>query len=459
MNIITKLLPSVILDFFSKGQTRSIEAKKNILGSFFAKAISICVSLILVPLTINYVNPSQYGIWITISSIVGWFSFFDIGLTQGLRNKFAEARAKGDDNLASIYISTTFALLGLICFTIWLIFSIIIPFLNWSKITNSPQELSFDITALALIVFSYFCLQFVFRIITTVLIADQKPAKASFIDVLGQLISLLSVIVLRIMTKGSLINLGLALCLSPLIVLILSHFIFFNGTYKKYKPKLNKVNFKHIKSLFNIGVIFLVIQIAGIIQFETASIIIAQNFSTLEVTSYNIVYKYFGILNMGFNIFLTPFWSATTDAFIKNDINWIKNGIKKYNYLNIILVLLGLLMLVFSNIIYDLWIGKENILIDFNLSLWGYLFFVVSMFGSKYCSFLNGISALRIQFISSIISPFLYIASALLLIKIFNLGTYALFIASIIANFNGFVLAPIQYHMIINKNKKGIWIK
>ncbi len=95
-------------NIFSKGHERSIKAKKNIIASFFIRGISIAISLILVPLTINYVNPSRYGIWLTLSSIIAWFSFFDIGLTQGLRNKFAEAKAKGNDELAQIYVSTTF---------------------------------------------------------------------------------------------------------------------------------------------------------------------------------------------------------------------------------------------------------------------------------------------------------------------------------------------------------------
>ncbi len=59
-----------------------------------------------------------------LSSIVGWFSFFDIGLTQGLRNKFAEAKAKGDDELAQVYVSTTYAILAMIFFAVWALFSI-----------------------------------------------------------------------------------------------------------------------------------------------------------------------------------------------------------------------------------------------------------------------------------------------------------------------------------------------
>ena len=230
---------------------------------------------------------------------------------------------------------------------------IVNPFLNWSGILNIEDSLRSEVSILALIVFSYFCISFVIKIITTILIADQQPAKSSLIDLLGQVFSLLFVLFLVKTTQGSLIKLGIALCLSPLIILGGANIYFFRGAYKTYKPVVSKVNFKYARDLFNIGLVFFIIQFANILQFQTANIIIARNFSTADVTSYNIVYKYFSTLNMIFLIFLTPFWSASTEAYQKNDIGWIKNGIKKYNQLNIMMIAAGILMLVFS--------GTENI--------------------------------------------------------------------------------------------------
>ena len=448
-----------ILGLITSGHERSVKAKKNILASLIIKGCSMAVSLLLVPITIHYINPSRYGIWLTISSIVAWFSFFDIGLTQGLRNKFAEAKAKGEDNLAQILVSTTYAILAIVFSSVWIVFLIINHFLNWAKILNISDSMQSEISILAVIVFTFFCVQFVLRIITTLLVADQQPAKSSVLDLLGQILSLVFISILVITTKGSLVKLGIALCISPLLVLIGANLFFFKGSFKKYRPSFSTIKFSYAKGLFNLGVIFFIIQAAGIIQYETANIIIARKFGTLEVTSYNIVYKYFGVLNMIFMIFITPFWSASTEAFQKNDIQWIKNGIRKYNQLNIGMFLVGCLMLIFSELMYRLWLGEGKVTISFSLSLWGFLFFNVSMFASKYVNFLNGINALRIQFWATLFSPLIYIVIALVLIRYYNMGVYSLFIASIIANFNGYLLAPLQYYQIIIKNKKGIWIK
>jgi O-antigen/teichoic acid export membrane protein len=361
--------------------------------------------------------------------------------------------------LAQIYVSTTYALLSIIFFGVWAFFMIANFFLDWSKILNVSESMKSEVTLLAIIVFTYFCLNFVFSIITTVNIANQQPARSSLISLCGQLLSLAIVVLLVKTTEGSLIKLAMAFCLSPLLVLIAANIFLYKGAYRKYSPQISKVDFSYSKGLFNLGLTFFVIQFANILQFQTANIIIAQYFGVSEVTSYNIVYKYFGVLIMVFTIFLTPFWSASTEAFLKNDVQWIKNGIRKYNQLNVLMVAIGLLMLVSSGTVYRLWLGEGKVNIDFSLSLCGFLFFNTSVFGGKYVSFLNGISALRIQFWACMISPFLYILVTVLLVRYFHMGVYALFIAAIIANFNTFILAPIQYHQIIIKNKRGIWTR
>src|SRR5690606_32121949 len=354
---------------------------------------------------------------------------------------------------------TTYAILGTIFGSLWILYMLFSHYLNWSNILKVTQEMNHEVTILAMIVFTYLCLQFVLRIITTIIVADQQPAKSSMIDLAGQIVTLIFILVLVQTTQGSLINLGVALCLSPIAVLLAANIFLFKGKFKKYRPSFSKIDLSNYKGLFNLGITFFIIQVAGIVQYQSANVIIARNFGALEVTSYNIFYKYFSMINMIFTIFLTPFWSASTEAYAKQDFEWIKNGIKKYNILNIIVFLVSLIMLVFANEFYDFWLGEDTIFIDYRLSLWGFIFFNVTMFAGKYISFLNGISALRIQFWSCLISPLVYIAVVILLINYFQMGVYSIFVAAVVANYNAFILAPLQYYMVIVKNKKGIWTK
>jgi O-antigen/teichoic acid export membrane protein len=441
--------------FFNSGEERTLTLKKNVLASFFLKLLGISISLVMVPMTIRYVNAETYGIWLTISSITAWLAFFDIGLSNGLRNKFAEAVTKGDTQLARKYVSSTYAILFIIFFTVWVVYIFINKYINWSKILNVDENLSSTLSTAIIIVFTYFCIQSVLKIITTILLADQKPAKSAAIDIVGQLISLLIIFVLTKTTQGSLVYLSISLCLAPLIVLVLSNIILFSKQYKQYRPSFFYINIDCSKTVFNLGIIFFVIQIAGLIQYQSANFIIGRYIGMEDVTSYNITYKYFNVLYMMFSIFLFPFWSAATNAYASGDHLWIKNAIKKYLTIFILFFIAGIFMLAVSSIAYSIWIG-DLVHIPFLYSLWCFLYVTTLMFGAIFVNLLNGIGAIKLQYYFCFISPVIFILLCMTFLKL-NMGVCSIFIASIISNFNGIIVAPLQYRKIFIEGKGGIW--
>jgi O-antigen/teichoic acid export membrane protein len=446
--------------FFSKGHQRTIEAKKNIAGNFFVKGLSIVISLLIVPLTINYVNSSRYGIWLALSSMIAWFSFFDIGFTHGLRNKFTAAKAKGDDVLARIYISTTYYYVAIIFSALWVLLLIINQFINWHWLLTIPAAMEAEVSKLAIIVFTYFCFQFIFRIIVTVLIADQKPALGAMLDMLGQLLALLIIFVLTKLTKGSLLNLGLASCIAPAVVMLLANVLFFNTKYRQYKPSVKLVKKEYARDIMSLGVKFFILQVACVLQFESILFLIAHYINTEQVTAFNIAYKYFFVLQMGFTILITPLWSGVTDAYNSGDIAWIQNVVKKYLLILVPFVVLGIVMLAAANRVYDLWLGKNVVYISYNISLLCLIFFIQSMVASIFVAVINGVGALKIQIIVAIFTAILFFSFCFLFIRRFNLGVEAILIASIVSNIFGYIIGPIQYYKIfIKKSQASIWYK
>lgn len=437
-----------ISGFFSKGEERSVLAKKNVLLTFAIRIVSLPISFILVPLTINYVNKDSYGIWITISSIVAWMSFFDIGINNGLRNKLTESIAEGNTKLSKKYVSTTYAILSIISIFILILFIGVNFFLDWSKVLNTSSSLSAELSKVALIVFGYFSFKFVLSTVNTILLSSQLPASASFRGLIEQVSSLIVIFLLTKFTTGSLLNLALGLCVAPLLVLIYFNVTLFFGKLKNISPSFHYVDFSITKDLMGIGFKFFIIQIAGVIQFQTANFIIIQSYGPSEVTVYNIVFKYFSVLTMLMAILMTPLWSAVTDAYAKKDNDWIIRAEKKYRKIAFAFVGLGLIMLFLSNYMYELWLGKDKIEVSFQTSFCMFLFTLISLFGGIYCTILNGISALDIQYKASIVSPLIFLMSSYFLIKYLNWGINSIIIASIIANFNGYLLAPLQYRRI-----------
>ncbi|MFH6769531.1 oligosaccharide flippase family protein [Gaetbulibacter aquiaggeris] len=453
---LVKQYQEIVFNFFNKGHQRTLEAKKNIAASFFIKGISIVINLALVPLTINYVNPSQYGIWLTLSSIVAWFSFFDIGFGHGLRNRFAEAKAKGDFEKARIYVSTTYAVLALIFLSVWLLFFMVNFFVDWSIILNAPTELAQELSTLALIVFSFFCLQIVLKTINTIIIADQKPAKAAFFDMLGQLIALVTIFILTKTTKGSLIYLGLGLGSAPIIMLMVSSLIFYSKSYKYFAPSLKYVKFSHAKDIMKLGFNFFFIQIAVIIIYQTNNLIITQTGSPEDVTIFNIAYKYLSIALMGFSIILGPFWSAFTEAYTKKDYLWMKTTLKNLKNISYLAVFGVIILVLFSKYIYQLWIG-DTIIIPLHVTIVVGFYIILLIVVALYTQILNGIGKIKIQLLSYSIATIFHIPLA-----IFLGNKWGIIGVILSASFFYFIISIYtmkQVNLIVRNKAKGIWIK
>ncbi len=448
----------MILQFVNKflsGHERSVKAKKNILSSFVFKGISIIISLLLVPLTIDYLNPTKYGIWITLMSVIAWFNFFDIGLGNGLRNKFATAKAEEKDDLARTYISTTYAIVSIISVALFIIFFIVNQFLDWGKILNTSTDLV-ELEKLVFIVFSVFCLQFIIKLINVVFIADQRPAMSGLINTIGSLFSLITVVILMKTTQGSLLYLGASFSIINLVVPLLAGVWFFNTSYKKYKPSLKHVDFSHLKELMSLGLRFFVMQGAALVVFMTDNIIISQISGPQDVTPYNIAYKYFGIVTMVFTIITTPLWSAYTEAYVKKDFTWIRQITKKvYQLWGIVFVGL-LLMLLLSDYAYHLWIG-DKVIVPFLLSSIMALWVMISTSTMVFSNFLSGISKIKLSLWHSVFVSIANIPLSIFFAKNLGMGSAGVILASVICIFPRAIFQPIQYWKIINEKATGTW--
>lgn len=437
MNILHK-----VKAFLNGGAERSAKIKKNIAAMFLIKGGSILISLLLVPMTLNYVDSETYGIWLTLSSMVTWVHFFDVGINNGLKNKLTQALANNDLPLAKTYVSTTYAILSLLFIPIAIIVVIATPFINWASLLNLSPESAEGITSVVCILISYFCLNFILSTVNIVLQADQRPADASFRQFTQQLVSLIIIYILTITTKGSLMNLCLGLCASPLLVIIFFTFTLYSKRYKDISPSLKFVNFKVAPSLMKLGIMFFICQIAMLIQTQMASFLIIRHYGAVEVTNYSIANRYFSIVLMVWGILMAPIWAAVTDAVTKRDYTWIKKLIIKFSRLSVVFAGVSILMLLVSQPVYNLWVG-DKVDISFWLSFWVMIGTIVRISGNLYVQILNGAGILKVQTLICIISPVIFVGSFLLLADA-GVGVYSVVIASILANFNSYIVAPLQ---------------
>ena len=431
---------------------------KHIGWSSFYKIGSIIINFMLVPLTINYLDSENYGIWLTLTSFISWFSFFDIGLGNGLRNKFAEAKALGNYKDAQAFVSTAYFTIGSISLIIVLVFFGINQFIDWSQLFNTNVSLQEELSLLLPIIFAFFGLQLVVKLITSIYQADQNHSIQGKIQFFGQALSLLTIWGLTKTDQNSLLIFGSVFSALPVLILVGLNFFAFKTTFKAFKPKFCLWKKKYLKEITGLGFKFFIVQIAALILFSTDNFIISKLFGPAEVVPYNIAFKYFSIVTMAYTIVITPYWSSFTEAYAKKDFEWIKKSVFNIQKLWM-LIPVGLIGMVFlADWFYEFWVG-DKVKVPLQLSISMAFFVLLLTFNMIYVYFINGVGKIRLQLIASLISLTINIPLSIYLGKYLEWGSTGVILATCFSLVYCMVLWPIQYNKLINNTAAGIWNK
>lgn len=451
MSVISfKLLKERIQDI----HPRTKKAHFNTLVGICVKGGGMLISLLLVPLTIDYLNKGVYGTWLTISSIVTMIAFFDIGIGNGLRNKLSEAISKKDFTLAKTYVSTAYAMFGGLQ-SIFILSFFFIKNVPWQKILNT----NIDVNVLQTVILITACclsIKLVLDILTYILLAIQESGIVGIINLITNIITLLFIFLLSRFTTNQLAYLALITSMSPIVVLLISSNILYRGKLNNYRPKINYIDFRYGKDILTLGYKFFLIQLSVIILFYSDNIIVTQLFGSSEVTTYNIAYKYFNAANTLFFIIITPYWSAFTEAYANKDLGWIK---RTYNYmvkLWIALTLIIVIMITLSSYMYDIWIG-DRVQIPFILNVVMGSNVVLICWNNLNVSVINGLGKIRLQLYCSLFSSIVNIPLAIFIGKILNVGSAGVVVATCLSLLPSTILGTIQARKLINGHDNGIW--
>lgn len=386
---------------------------------------------------------------------MSWFFFFDIGFTQGFRNRFAEARAKGDTEMGRIYVSTTYAALAMLFMGLIVLVAIINGFIDWSQILNIDSAYRHELSLVFIITISFFGLNVVFSTFTTMLTADQKPALQSLIQVMGQAIAFIVIYALtKVDTDGNLHTLALVFSGIPVAVILLSSIFFFNTKYKEVAPTFRCVRFGYVKNILGLGSEFFVITTSMLFIFNLMNIIISRVLGPETVTEYNIAYKYFIVLYMCIVLILNPFWSAFTDAYTKKDYAWMKSMFGKLEKLWLMAIPLILLMYIAAPHFYQFWIG-DTVVVSASTRIFVAIYILFMAFGAIYMYMINGIGKVRIQLI--IYVSFAFVSYPVMTYMCKSWGIPGLLVVPTIVYALQGVLGRIQLKRIFRGEAQGIW--
>ena len=436
---------------------RSSLLQKNILASFLIKGWSAVIVLLLVPVTLHCLGDYKNGIWLTISSLLLWIDNMDIGLGNGLRNKIAEYMAHNEVQRARQLVSSTFALLSCIIIPVILVLVVLILTCNTYQVFNASPSIVNDLDMVLIVTIMLVCTTFVFKLIGNFYMGMQLPAVSNLLIAIGQTLALIGTYIVYWSGSHSLMYIAIVNTAAPLVVYLIAFPYTFLYKYPHLRPSCQLIDFKEAKAVVNTGIQFFIMQISSVILFMTSNILISNLFTPALVTPYQITYRYFSILLVAFTVICMPFWNATTDAYERGDIQWIRNATRKLRMMIIGIIVCMAMMVVLSPWVYSIWIG-DSITIDIRMSIVMATYIFILIYSMRYSYFINGIGKLRLQLIFTTTAAFFFIPLAYLT-TIWTHNIIWFMVVMCLINIPGLIVNRIQFYKLINGTAKGIWMK
>lgn len=448
-----KLLDRTLHQFKNEDKRTGV-VRKNILYSAFLKIVGLGCSLLIVPVTLDYLNKEIYGIWLTMSSILYWFSFFDVGLGNGMRNYLAEAFSKHDFDKARSYISTTLVLLLCVALLIALISIIPVCILDMNRVFNTYSIPGSELRKVLIVALVFTFALFVVKNIGLVFVAMQRYAVNDFLGVAGNVLALFVIYILTKTTSSNLMYVVLAFTGIPVLVFLLSAIPIFKK-YKNLRPTYKSIDCGLGLKIIGKGLGFFFIQITScLVIYGSSNLFITQFVGPSDVTVYNIAYKFFNLLAIGYTVVLSPMWNAYTDAYVKKDMGWIQTTFNKALRMWGISFAIGVVMLVFCSCFYSLWVGKA-VSVPFMLSVSVFLY--IEMFNLNNCVtyLLNGLNKIRVQIYTSILFTVLYVVMVVMFGHAF--GTVGIVLSMALCYGLMALIHFYQCRLLITQKAEGIW--
>ena len=438
MEFLSKITPNRL----QKAEKRDKLLALNIVSGIGVRGASMILSLIFVPLVLNYLTSYKYGIWLTINSVVAWFSMLDIGLTGGLRLKLQEALTIQDYSKSRAYISTTYGLLILIAIIAEILFSLLIwgidiDFASFFKVNSSVQD---ELKMVVWITITGFLVRFTLQPISPILLADQRNFIQSTILLAENIVNLTGILILESVSHGSLIGACSIFSLSPLLVYTIYSIILFSGKYKIIRPSYKYVDRSQIAFLTKFGIDIFIINISLILLAQSNNLLITKLFNPNIVTEYNLVYKLFFTFSSLMTLIMTPLWSAFANAYNLNDYNWIEKTFKKAQLLFLLFSIIYVMMFFFGSIIIKMWTGMQ--IDNKGLFFVTLVYFVIQNYMMIYAFLFNGMGIIRLQRNMAIYGAVVNIPVIIFLVKILNIDVSAVLIGNTFAILPSLIIYP-----------------
>jgi O-antigen/teichoic acid export membrane protein len=372
------------------------------LASIAAKGLNVVTLLVTVPLTLHYLGVERFGLWMTISSLIGMFCFADLGMNAALKTLVAEADGQSDQEKACRLISSAYVVLSAVALLLLLAMGLVYPFLNWMRLYNiQDSQVIVEAGPATAVVGACFLLNIPLGLINQIQSGYQNGFANAIWQSFGSLVTLTGVAV-AVWTKAGLVWLALAMSGGTLLASLLNSLFFFGFRNVELFPRFTKASWELGKLVVRTGLLYLALAVAVSLIFYSDNLVAAHLLGPEAVTQYSVAVRLFSLVSLVCGFFMTPFWPAYSEALARGDFAWVRKTLARTLWISIgISALLSTILVVGQESFIEWWLGGK-VQLPFELTLGMGLWTVVTSAAGAVAMFLNGAKVVIYQVVTSI---------------------------------------------------------
>jgi O-antigen/teichoic acid export membrane protein len=363
--------------------------------------------------TLAYLGIERFGLWMTISSLQTFLVFADLGIGNGVLNAVADASGRRHTREMQASIESGLLLLGSISLVILFLLASTYHWLHPGPFVGVRSGVALREAGPAFAAFGIcFAVDVTGSLIQRIQLGLQLGFLSSLWQIAGSVLAVLGLL-LAIEIRASLPILVLAFCGPPVLTKFVNGYFFFVRVRPDLRPKFRSASWGATKNIGRLAILFLVLNLAVALAFQSDNLIIAHILGPEAVAQYSVPQKLFGLITLVMATLIEPLWPAYGEAIGRGDGGWVQKTLIRSLILTVICAsLLGVSFTLAGPRLIHLWVGDKihaSSVLLIGLAFWA----VIQAGGNAVAMFLNGASVIKPQIMIAIA-----FAGCALLIKI-----------------------------------------
>lgn len=326
----------------------------NVVGNFFARAVNLGSTLIIVPVSIAGLGPAQYGMLAVVLSASTLFYYADFGLGSAIVNHLSVSEKNASWQGIDRVVSRIWSFLCVVTAVIGVGGAIFVG-IAWKFHFDFGGVLGTPATQLVLI--ESIAIGIPSTLSQRAMFALQRNVEAATWGAGCRLASVFGVVAAQFCNAG-IEYYVFSLVALPAIVNWIACAYFFLYSRRDLRPKIVRFKLHEISGDIRVGIQFLILNFALFVQTGIDNILIGFFHGSRAVSNYDVMFRLFNYVPALSTIAVFPLWPALRNALSDGDYNWFSK-MRKNSYALIVLisVLTSVIMAAFYKIIILRWTG------------------------------------------------------------------------------------------------------